>query len=391
MKSWRNLFICVITFIVFIICFDSYLTFRIEKSYNENINKVYGEPIKDQGTILQQTSLDSNDLLIFGSSELASYVKQNPKNFFPTQEFKYNANVIGRAGVLDLEHTLNISDLDFTNNKKVVYLLSFPWFTSKRVDRNLFSVNFSKNKFFKFMTDNTITNDDKMYMASRVSKLVATEIDNKNLDALVYATLCTKGSFAFGTIQKISYPYVMFEQAVLNLKDKANSLNYLNTLQPCGEKTYRHIDWSSELKQAQVEGETYVHDQNYYFDDVFANQFSNKKDSLKNSEANVDVQDSQEYQDYELFLKTCKRKGIKPLIIIQSVNGWYYDYIGIDKEKRQEVYARQKKMAEDYGFTAYDMADYEYVPYTYFDNIHLGWKGWLYVDQKITEYFNSGF
>lgn len=391
MKSWRNIFICVITFIVFIIGFDSYLTFNIENSYNKTINKVYGEPIKDQGTILQQTSLNKNDLLIFGSSELASYVRQNPKDFFPTQEFNYNVNAIGRAGVLDLEHALNINDLDFTNNKKVVYLLSFPWFTADSIDKGSFYANFSRNKFFHFMTDNAVSNEDKIYMATRVGNLANSESNTTSLDAWAYAKLCAKGSFAFDAIQIVSYPYLMFERTILNLKDKALSLRYLNNVQPYKSKNRKHTDWANEVKEAKQEGESYVHDKKFYFDDGFANYMSDKISALKDSEANTDLNNSLEYQDYEAFLKTCKRKGIKPLIIIQSVNGWYYDYIGIDKEKRQSVYARLKQMAQYYGFTAYDMADYEYVPYAYYDAFHLGWKGWLYVDQKITEYFNNGF
>lgn len=390
MKSWRNIFICVITFIIFIICFDSYLTFRIENSYNKNINRVYGEPIKDQGLILQQTSINEDNILVLGSSELDSYVGQNPRDFFPTKNLPYNINVVGRAGVTDLEHTLNISDLEFDKNKKVVYLLSFPWFTSDSISRGSFSANFSKNKFFHYITDNTVSDENKDYMAYRVGKLVDIGVNNQNFDALIFAKLYSLKSPIFGAIRSMSYPYLLFEKTILDLKDKALSLKYLNTLSPYKEKNIKHIDWDSELKEAKKEGESYVHDKQFYFDDGFANYMSDKITSLKDSQVNKDLKNSQEYKDYELFLETCKHKGIKPLIIVQSVNGWYFDYIGISKEKRQEVYTRLKKMAEGYGFTAYDMADYEYVPYVFYDNNHLGWEGWLYVDQKITEYFNSG-
>lgn len=390
MKSWRNILICVVLFIVFIVSFDSYLTFMIKQKYNKNITSVYGEPIKDQGTILQQISVDNNDILVFGSSDFVNEMDQNPKSFFPTEEMPYNANIIGRAGTCDLAHMLNINDLDFTNNKKVVYLVSFPWFVDPSINKESFYANFSRNKFYHFMMDNTIPDSDKIYMAQRVSNLANTITNTDALDAWVYAKLCSKKSFIFGAVQAISYPYLSFECTIFNLKDKALSLQYLNTVKPYTQRQPRHVDWSNELDKANREGKDAVHDSKFYLNDGFANYMSDKIAALKDSQANTDLNSSLEYQDYEAFLKTCKRKNIKPLIIIQSVNGWYYDYIGINKEKRQTAYARLKQMAQDYGFTAYDMTDYEYIPYAYNDIFHLGWKGWLYVDQKITEYFNSG-
>lgn len=43
--------------------------------------------------------------------------------------------------------------------------------------------------------------------------------------------------------------------------------------------------------------------------------------------------------------------------------------------------------AEKYGFDVLTMEDKEYEPYFMRDVMHLGWKGWLYVDEKITEHY----
>ena len=71
----------------------------------------------------------------------------------------------------------------------------------------------------------------------------------------------------------------------------------------------------------------------------------------------------------------------------EVTSGYYYDYIGIDKEKRYSVYDKLVEIINNYGFDYLDLRDKEYVPYFYKDVMHFGWKGWLYVDEQITKYY----
>jgi len=34
------------------------------------------------------------------------------------------------------------------------------------------------------------------------------------------------------------------------------------------------------------------------------------------------------------------------------------------------------------------MANDEYTPYVFYDNLHLAWKGWFNVNKEITRYFS---
>lgn len=97
---------------------------------------------------------------------------------------------------------------------------------------------------------------------------------------------------------------------------------------------------------------------------------------------------SKEWDDYELFLKTCKELELKPYFIIVPTNGFYYDYLGLSKEKRTQFYDKLESMAKDHGFDYLDMRQKEYEPYFFKDIMHLGWKGWIYVSKKITEYYS---
>lgn len=63
-----------------------------------------------------------------------------------------------------------------------------------------------------------------------------------------------------------------------------------------------------------------------------------------------DLMNFKEMNDYKFFLSVCNEFNIKLYIILLLVNGWYYDYVGFSKEKRDEYYKIVEKMVEDNGF-----------------------------------------
>jgi D-alanine transfer protein len=71
------------------------------------------------------------------------------------------------------------------------------------------------------------------------------------------------------------------------------------------------------------------------------------------------------------------------------VIGKWYDYLGLDAGQRQLFYNNVEKLVGSYGFEVAKFSDKEYEPYLMMDSEHLGWKGWLYVDEKIVSYCNK--
>ncbi|MBO0544535.1 hypothetical protein EXQ38_06745 [Clostridium botulinum] len=55
---------------------------KINKFYSDDISAIYGNTVKDKGVILQKQSINKNNLLMYGSSELGVDIQQNPTNFF---------------------------------------------------------------------------------------------------------------------------------------------------------------------------------------------------------------------------------------------------------------------------------------------------------------------
>ncbi|OPG94643.1 D-alanyl-lipoteichoic acid biosynthesis protein DltD, partial [Chryseobacterium mucoviscidosis] len=75
--------------------------------------------------------------------------------------------------------------------------------------------------------------------------------------------------------------------------------------------------------------------------------------------------------------------GAEPLFISVPVHGKFYDYTGFPKKGRTDFYKKIKKEIEQEGFQVADLTNHEYDPYFLKDTLHLGWKGWVYVDQEI--------
>lgn len=113
-----------------------------------------------------------------------------------------------------------------------------------------------------------------------------------------------------------------------------------------------------------------------------------KLNMLKNTNCNVDLLKSKELGDFNIFLESCKELGIKPYIVFMPTNGFYYDYTGLTQDKRLALYNKLESISKTYGFEYLDMREKEYEPYFFNDVMHIGWKGWLYVNRKITEHYS---
>ena len=71
------------------------------------------------------------------------------------------------------------------------------------------------------------------------------------------------------------------------------------------------------------------------------------------------------------------------------MNGYFYDYVGLSKEKRYELYNKLDETARNYGLDILNLKEYGYEPYFYKDVMHLGWKGWIFINEQISKYFSK--
>lgn len=92
-------------------------------------------------------------------------------------------------------------------------------------------------------------------------------------------------------------------------------------------------------------------------------------------------------KESNFLLDVCREKGIEPLFIHVPLHGQWSDYTGFAADRRTEYYEHVRSIAQEYGVKLLDLTGFEYEPYFMCDTMHLGWKGWLAVDQALISYY----
>lgn len=376
---------------VFIIlaAYGDFLNTQIDSLYNPALARTYGVDEMNKGIKLLEHNAKQDDLIILGSSELDSWVPQNSKNMFPNSELNCNVDLVGKAVVQDLADAIKIGALrESIKNKKVVLIVSLQWFLDKDIDLNGFKAHFSEIQFYKFMNNKSISRKNKTYVCERVSELL--EGDSAFERPYLYASLYKKNNALSGALLSCFKPYYFMREKFLDLKDKYQAYESVNKFKNEPQRDVIEIDWEEEEQKAQKMGEEYCTNNPFYVQDEYYDEYlKNRINESKNSyDPNLDLCASKEFDDYKLMLEVFKESEVNPYIIFASTNGFYYDYVGLKREKRIAFYDKLQSMADEYNFDYLDLRDKEYEPYFYKDVMHFGWKGWLYVNKQITKHYS---
>lgn len=394
MKRYRYFIIVIICMIIF----SNMFNMLINKKYNELVGKkdlatvkhTYNHIIRDRGGMLKDEMHDEGDLMLLGSSELSSPVSQNPINVFPFKGAEYDVSIYGRAYTQSLQHAAILnSTSNLSSDDKIAIVVSAQWFEiPKGIDGSDFSVNFSELQFYKMFNNNEVSKESKLYYSERISELLkkSGEFGEERIYANLYSSQNPISKITLGLLK----PYYSLKSYMLETKDKVQTIKIISKLEDKENSQIKEINWEEEYKKAENEGASKVTNNPIFVeDDYYDTYLRDKYDDLKNRSENVDLLNSQEIKDYELFLNISKELEVKPLIILMPVNGLYYDHLGLTKEKRDVFYNTVEKMAVERGFEVLNLQNKEYEKYYLSDVMHLGWKGWLNIDEEMYRYFNE--
>lgn len=303
---------------------------------------------------------------------------------FPNKELPNDISLIGRPYTQSLLHAMKIGTVDLSSKSKIAIVVSLQWFWGNEIDQAGFAANFSKLQFYDAIKDSSMTKDTKDYICNRIYSVLSNTDGFE--DIKLFAYMNSHDGILSKAGKLILAPYYSIDQKLLNLKDKWETYQALKATE-VSKAAIRDINWKEQTQIATAQGKKNCTNNPFYVDDNYYNEYLKSQIETLRSSSQTEKLISSELTDYEFFLKICKQKGIKPYIILMCTNGRYYDYIGIDKETRGNLYNRLEKVAESYGMEVLNLSDKEYEPYFMKDGMHLGWKGWLYVNRKICEHF----
>lgn len=395
MRRFKYLLIPLITLIALIPLVDSIYSRKCEEVLAQkditDIKHEYNNILRDRGGVLKDQMVNDKDLLLLGSSELSSDVEQNPINMFPFTGSEYDVSIFGRAYSQSLQHSSILNSMNNLNSDdKVALIVSLQWFQRPDgIKGEEYSVNFSEYQFYKMINSNVISKENKLYYAKRNYDLLRKS--NEYLEERIYAGLYVRDNVISRGILTVLKPYYKFKEYLLGIKDKIQTYKTLRNLENKGDQlNINSIKWKEEYKKAEEQGTSSATNNPLYVDDYYYDTYlRDKYDELEGVSKDINLMISKEIDDYEYFLNVSQDLGVKPLIVLMPVHGDYYDYLGLDKNKRTEYYNKIESMAEEKGFEVLNLQNKEYEKYYLKDVMHLGWKGWLNINEEASKYFNE--
>lgn len=369
---------------------DKRLSVLIQQKDVSQMGKKFSDVIKDKSVLSKDILSSNGDLFMLGSSEMGVDVPQNTLKLFPIKGAEYGVSCFGRAYSQDLQQATYLGAGELQANQKVAYILSIQWFEeADAIEPYNFAVNFSDMQFYRFLDNPKISEENKEYYAERVCELL-TKADKYPAEAF-YAKLYLSHNNFYKGIKLLLSPYYKTKQYLLKIKDKALIYKKLNKLPDRNkDKTLNYINWESEYEQIKKENENVTYTNQFHLNDKYYNcQIKDKVSEFKDESKLEDLINSKEMNDYKFFLSVCKELNVQPYIILPPVNGWYYDYVGLTKEKRDQYYKTVEKMANDNGFEVLNLHEDEYKEGFLTDAKHLGKEGWLKVSEEIYKHFDK--
>lgn len=390
MKKIAAFFTALILFLAIIIAFHFAMS---GGSLNAN-NKSFGtwnSPYKDLSCAAISQNMHKDTMLVLGSSEFR-HGRKTP--FHPVNAFK-NKNVslmtVGNSYNQCLNHAITLGAVENKMQKrKVVLLISAPWFYKQGVTGPRYSLRFSETSYMAFMENKSIPSSIKKYVARRNETLLK---DNGAME---------------NRVRRIDRIYVYhngtgIDKALYRArKAYATDKDYITvkTMMKTGKiKTLRKyngriadatpLDWQAMSMEAGRMDKSKSHNKMYISDRLWKTKFARKYKKSKGLHRGENFSTSSEFGDLKCFLKLCKAENIEPMLVVLPVNGRWYDHTGLNYSKRAKFSNKIKKISDKYGAQVSDLSKYDYDPYFVQDTLHPWGKGWVKIDEAIYKFYRQ--
>ena len=365
----------------------------IEQRYIHALAPEFSEE-KLQGAVLQREAFrQPNLLMMYGSSELAKEMPNNPVQFFKDYPTGFTVFPVGKPGATSLNILQKLAAVGSeVRGRKLVYSISPGWFLSEDTDVAYYEGNFStmqamalifsgelsiglKRDIARRMLEFPTTTDNAWLLDFGVRRLVS----NSLLDRLLYAAVVPMGKLqnAIGRGQD-------HLEAALHILDEDEKLN------PTTKSVLRVLNWADILKGA---GKS-----------VNAKALSVKRSEVVKRRQMVDrtkaiertkkfrlgLEKSDEWTDFQLLLRTCQELGAKPLFLCMPLEDIRLEVYGLDKESRLGFVQRLEGMTNEFSYPLMLFREHESDPAFLYDfQDHLSGEGWLFYNKALDDFFHG--
>ena len=319
---------------------------------------------------------------LLGSSELSYGVEDSahPVRFFSENDLGFELVSMGGGGYQSLWGAIEVSALDECEalpEKKVVFLIGDQWFMDEAGCTPEACINsFSVEAFRECMENPELTAETKAQIRERVIALGA--------DAQTVGDLTDDSVVAWANRAIADFVSGGERRALL-----AEGLAANGPFERDGSSSVEP-DWDALDRQAVAEGEAACTNNDYgIYDDYFDTYVSDVAWGQPYEGEPFSGWSETEFSDLRLFLTVCGELDITPLLVIEPVNGEYYDIHRYTKESRAEFYDKLRQVLDEAEVDYVDLSMHDYDKYYLRDVMHLGWRSWVEVDRALYEFYGA--
>lgn len=339
-----------------------------------------------KGQAMKQAALSQYYVPFFGSSELSRLDPLHPSVI----AYKYNRNyrpfLLGGPGSQSLAQFYGMQGIkDQLSGKKAVVIVSPQWFTKQGQNPDAFSMYYSPLQAVDFLLDARDSTATR-YAAERLLQMPSADSHKFIKYDLMTVAAGQKLSPMQITQLKIDRRILLNQDTFFSsfqLRDR------LNHIQSQANKLPDNYSVKGLTQVADREGAKNTTNNKFRINNAFFKRELTKKElaKLKGSQKKFDYTKSIEYSDFELMLNQFAQTHTNVLFIIPPINQRWMNYTGLSQSMYQESVSKIKYQLVNQGF--YNIADLSKdggKKYFMEDTIHLGWNGWITVDQYVKDF-----
>lgn len=331
---------------------------------------------------VQKRIIDENTLVLFGSSELVPVTDyENGIGSFLNGE-EMNLLTIGGGNFQSLSHAMSLGAISgYLKNNKIALFLSPQWFTPSGIDATAFAARFSEDNLLGLLKNQKVSKANKDYILNRTVSLL--QGSPTQLSRVIKYQNAYKNKFS------IDFLYTELMTEFWKYRCEFQVFKQLNSVDS-SIPTYNlsEISFDDMLKLAEAQGNIACTNNEFgIYDEYFDTYVKETYKAGEVTEKKQVFEESVEYDDLKCFLSIADELGLEVILVSIPVNAKWYSYIG---QSCDNYYKNIRDIAKEYSNINFvDMSGYENEKYFLKDIMHLGWKGWTRINERLFKAFTQ--
>ena len=357
------------------------------KAENHSIHDLaddFGD-LKLQGVALQKTAFTQPDLLVlYGSSELVSPVEGKASEFFEQYPTGFRAFPVGKPGTTSLAIMQKIASLGrYIQERKVAFSISPSYFFSEKVNKDYYEGNFSVLQAMELAFSTHLTAELKRDAARRMIEYPETMEGNWTLE---FGLRRLAGDTALDHLLYAAiWPLGQLANAVGRAQDHIEAgLHIAASIERKSPKPVRipGLNWKEILRKTSVKVKTTR--------PPIAPRLLKRPKGSRDATFLKTLKDADEWDDFELLLRTLKEMHAEALLISMPLHGPDLERTGVSSEARKAYGVELNQLARKYGVQLVYFSHYENDPTFFADNLdHPGERGWMLFNKVLDDFYHQ--